>query len=193
AGAGDPGRGERFRARFLVTHFFNPVRYMRLLELVASPDTDPRVVARVAAFGEETLGKGVVYGKDTTNFVANRIGAYGMMRLIKEALAGGYSVEEIDAIFGAPLGRGKSGVFRTADMVGLDTVVDVARNCYENLGHDEQREVFQLPEVLAKMVERKLLGEKSGAGFYKKTPEGILALDLKTLEYRPQAKAKFPS
>jgi 3-hydroxyacyl-CoA dehydrogenase len=193
SGQGDPGRSGSFRSRFLVTHFFNPVRYMRLLELVAGSDTDPSVVARLARFGEDVLGKGIVYGKDTTNFVANRIGAFGMMYLIKEALAGGYTVEEIDAIFGTPLGRAKSGVFRTADMVGLDTVVDVAKNCYENLVHDPEREVFQLPDVLRRMVDKKLLGEKTGGGFYKKTPEGILVLDLNTLEYRPQAKPKFAS
>ena len=193
AGEGDPGRSASFRSRFLVTHFFNPVRYMRLLELVVGPDTDKEVLARVAELGERVLGKGIVYGKDTTNFVANRIGVFGMLSLIKDAVAGGYTVEEIDAIFGAPLGRAKSAVFRTADMVGLDTVVHVAKNCFDNLPHDEARDVFQLPEVLQKMVEKGLLGDKSGGGFYKKTKEGLLVLDLNTLEYRPQQKPKFDS
>ena len=187
------GRGADFRSRFLVTHFFNPVRYMRLLELVAGADTDPAVLARVARFGEATLGKGIVYGKDTTNFVANRVGIYGMMWLIKEALGGGYTVEEIDAIFGLPMGRAKSAVFRTADIVGLDTIVHVARNCYDNLTGDEERETFKLPEVLGRMVEKNLLGDKTKGGFYKKTPDGVLALDLDTLEYRPQNKPKFDS
>jgi 3-hydroxyacyl-CoA dehydrogenase len=185
------GRGAAFRARFLVTHFFNPVRYMRLLELVAGRDTDPEVLARVATFGEETLGKGIVHGKDTTNFVANRVGIHGMMWLIKAAVKEGYTVEEIDAIFGTPMGRARSAVFRTADMVGLDTVAHVAQNCYDNLPGDEEREMFKLPEVIERMVKANLLGDKTRAGFYKKTPAGVLALDLDTLEYREQQKPKF--
>lgn len=187
------GRSERFRKQFLVTHFFNPVRYMRLLELVAGADTDPAVVERWARFGEDVLGKGVVYGKDTTNFVANRIGCFGMLWLIKEAVREGYTVEEVDAIFGVPMGRAKSGVYRTADMVGLDTVLHVAQNCYDNLPDDEEREVFSVPDVLKQMVERKMLGDKTKGGFYKKTKEGVLALDLNTLEYRPKQKPKFDS
>ena len=139
------------------------------------------------------LGKGIVFGHDTVNFVANRIGVLGMMGLIDMAVKGGYTIEEIDAIFGPPLGRPKSAVFRTADMVGLDTVIHVAENCYDNLPADEAREVFKVPELLREMVKRGLRGEKSGAGFYKKTPEGILSLDLKTLEYRPQQKVRFAS
>jgi 3-hydroxyacyl-CoA dehydrogenase len=187
------GRGEAMRRRFLVTHFFNPVRYMKLLEVMAGTDTDPAVVERVARFGRDVLGKGIVFGKDTPNFVANRIGVFAMMHLIKLALEGGYTVEEVDAIFGPPLGRPKSAVFRTADVVGLDTVVDVAQNCHKNLPHDERRDDFQVPAVLQQMVQRKLLGDKTGGGFMKKTGEGIVTLDLKTLEYRPQQKAKFPS
>src|SRR5581483_9222636 len=187
------GRSPSLRKRFLVTHFFNPVRYMKLLEVVAGADTDPDVVARVARFGADVLGKGIVFGKDTPNFVANRIGVFAMMHLMKLAIDGGYTVEEVDAIFGPPLGRPKSAVFRTADMVGLDTVVDVAQNCFNNLPKDERREDFQIPPVLTTMVERKLLGDKTGGGFSKKTPEGLLTLDLKTLEYRAQQKAKFAS
>lgn len=187
------GRSADFRSRFLVTHFFNPVRYMRLLELVAGSDTDAAVLARVAHFGEEVLGKGIVYAKDTTNFVGNRIGTHGMMFLIKEALAEGFTVEEVDAIFGTTMGRAKSAVFRTADIVGLDTLVHVAQNCYDNLVADEERAVFQLPEVLAKMLARNLLGDKTRGGFYRKTEQGVLALDLGTLEYRPQSKPRFDS
>ncbi|MSP61286.1 MAG: 3-hydroxyacyl-CoA dehydrogenase/enoyl-CoA hydratase family protein [Myxococcales bacterium] len=187
------GRGESFRRRFLVTHFFNPPRYMKLLELIAGTDTDPAVVARVARFAEDVLGKGVVFGHDTPNFVANRIGAFSMMQLMHEALSQGFTVEEIDAIFGAPMGRPKSAVFRTADVVGLDVLLDVARNCHTNLPTDEQRETFRIPEPLGRMVERKLLGDKTGSGFYKKTKDGVLALDLATLEYRPQTKPKFAS
>ena len=187
------GRSPSFRQRFIVMHFFNPVRYMKLLELVAGKDTDAGVLSRIARFSEETLGKGVVFGKDTPNFVGNRIGVFGIMYLLRTALEMGFSVEEIDTIFGAPMGRPKSAVFRTADIVGLDTLVDVARNCHTNLVHDEQRATFELPDVIAKMVDKKLLGDKTGGGFYKKTPEGILAYDLKTQEYRAQAKSKFAS
>src|SRR5581483_5714215 len=187
------GRGAGMRKRFLVTHFFNPVRYLKLLEIVPGKDTDPAVVEKVAAFGADVLGKGIMRSKDTPNFVANRIGVFGMMHLIKLALEGGFTVEEVDAIFGPAMGRPKSAVFRTADVVGLDTVVHVAKNCYESLTSDERRADFQVPEPLAKMVERNLLGYKTGAGFSKKTKDGFLTLDLKTLEYRPQQKAKFAS
>jgi 3-hydroxyacyl-CoA dehydrogenase len=187
------GRSESLKKRFLVTHFFNPVRYMKLLEVVAGADTDPATVEKLARFGRDVLGKGIVFGKDTPNFVANRIGVFAMMHLIRLALEGGYTVEEIDAIFGPPMGRPKSAVFRTADMVGLDTVVEVASNCYKNLPNDERRNEFQVPQLLATMVERKLWGDKTGGGFSKKLPDGLVTLDLKTLEYRPQQKAKFPS
>lgn len=187
------GRSASMRSRFLVTHFFNPVRYMRLLELISGVDTDPELFRQVAEFGETVLGKGVVFGKDTTNFVANRIGTAGMMCLIKMAVAEGYTVEEIDAIFGPPMGRPKSAVFRTADLVGLDTVIDVAQNCFDNLLHDESREVFAVPEVLRQMVHKGLRGDKTGKGFYQKTKDGILALDLGTTEYRAQQKVRFES
>lgn len=187
------GRGASMRRRFLVTHFFNPVRYMRLLELVVGPETDPQVLSDVAQLGETTLGKGIVYGRDTVNFVANRIGVLGMMGLIDLAVQGGYTIEEIDAIFGPPLGRPKSAVFRTADLVGLDTVIDVAENCHQNLVHDELRQAFTVPAVLREMVKKGLRGDKTGKGFYQKTKEGVLALDLATLEYRAQVKPKFAS
>ncbi len=187
------GRGEGMRRRFLVTHFFNPVRYMRLLELIAGEETDPGVLADVARFGETALGKGIVFGHDTVNFVANRIGVLGMMGLIDIAVREGFTVEEIDAIFGPPLGRPKSAVFRTADLVGLDTVIDVSENCYHNLTADEMRATFQVPELLREMVKRDMRGDKSGKGFYQKTKDGVLALDLKTLEYRPQQKPRFES
>lgn len=187
------GRSESLRRRFLVTHFFNPVRYMRLLELVRGEETDAELFAEIARFGETTLGKGVVFGHDTPNFVANRIGVFGILGLINLAQKGNYTVEEIDAIFGLPLGRAKSAVFRTADIVGLDTVIDVAENCYHNLPHDESREMFRVPDLLRKMVAKGLRGDKSGQGFYKKTKDGVLALDLNTLEYRPQAKPRFAS
>jgi 3-hydroxyacyl-CoA dehydrogenase len=187
------GRGESMKKRFLVTHFFNPVRYMKLLEVVAGHDTDAAVVEKLAYFGQDVLGKGIVFGKDTPNFVANRIGVFAMMHLIKKALEGKYTVEEIDAIFGPAMGRPKSAVFRTADMVGLDTVVEVANNCFKNLPNDERRAEFEVPSLLRTMVERKLWGDKTGGGFSKKTGDGIATLDLQTLEYRAQQKAKFAS
>lgn len=192
------GRGAEFRKRFLVTHFFNPVRYMKLLELVAGQETDPEVMRAIHRFGEEVLGKGIVYGKDTTNFIANRIGVYGMMRTIADMAKAEMTVEEVDKIFGPPMGRPKSAVFRTADIVGLDTFIHVAKNCYDTLTQDEERQTFAIPDFLQKMVEKGMLGDKSGSGFYKKAKGGggekeILALDLKTLEYRPQAKVRFES
>ncbi|PTL78823.1 3-hydroxyacyl-CoA dehydrogenase/enoyl-CoA hydratase family protein [Vitiosangium sp. GDMCC 1.1324] len=191
------GRGADFRKHFLVTHFFNPVRYMKLLELVAGPETDPEVVKSIHRFGEEVLGKGIVYGKDTTNFIANRVGTYGMMRTISEMQKAELSIEEVDKIFGPAMGRPKSAVFRTADIVGLDTFSHVAKNCYDTLTQDEEREVFAAPEFLQKMVAKGMLGDKSGGGFYKKDKSAggkdILALDLKTLEYRPQAKVRYES
>ncbi|MDC0709297.1 3-hydroxyacyl-CoA dehydrogenase NAD-binding domain-containing protein [Stigmatella sp. ncwal1] len=192
------GRGADFRKRFLVTHFFNPVRYMKLLELVAGPETDADAVKTIHAFGEGVLGKGIVYGKDTTNFIANRIGVYGMMRTIAEMQKAELTVEEVDKIFGPAMGRPKSAVFRTADIVGLDTFTHVAKNCFDTLTQDEERQTFAAPDFLQKMVEKGMLGDKSGSGFYKKGKGGggdkeILALDLKTLDYRPQNKVRYES
>ena len=187
------GRSPSLKKRFLVTHFFNPVRYMKLLEIIAGKETDPEVVHQVVRFGQDILGKGIVHGKDTPNFVANRVGVFAMMHLIKLAIEGGYTVEEVDAIFGAPLGRPKSAVFRTADVVGLDTIIHVANNCYESLTADERREDFKVPALLEQMAEKKMLGDKTGGGFMKKTPDGIVTLDFKTMQYRPQQKTKFAS
>ena len=192
------GRGAAFRKAFLVTHFFNPVRYMKLLELVAGPDTDPAVLQRMARFGEETLGKGIVWAKDSTNFIANRIGTYGMLRVLKDMQKAELTVEEVDKIFGPPMGRPKSAVFRTTDIVGLDTFVHVAQNCYDTLTQDEERETFQVPEFVHRMLAANMLGDKTGMGFYKKVKgkdgeSEIQVLDLKTLSYRPQAKVRFDS
>jgi 3-hydroxyacyl-CoA dehydrogenase len=192
------GRSAGFKKSFLVTHFFNPVRYMKLLEVVAGEETDPAVMQRFAEFGERMLGKGIVYGKDTTNFIANRIGTYGMMKTLAHMQADGFTVEEVDKIFGPPLGRPKSAVFRTADLVGLDTLMHVTQNCYDTLTQDEERDTFKPPDFLLKMVDKKMLGDKTGGGFYKKSTKGegekeILALDLKTLEYRSQNKVRYES
>src|SRR5579884_902779 len=192
------GRSETFRRNFLITHFFNPVRYMRLLEIVPDIDTDPALVQFMENFGTQVLGKGIVLCKDTPNFIANRIGVYGFLSTIKRALDEGYTVSEVDAILGPNMGRPKSAVFRTADLSGLDTLAHVADNLYENAPGDPQRETFRLPEVMREMIRRGWLGEKSGQGFYKriKNPGGestILELNLKTLEYEPQQKVRYPS
>jgi 3-hydroxyacyl-CoA dehydrogenase len=178
------GRSEGFKKSFLVMHFFNPVRYMKLLELVVGPDTDPAVLARVQSFGENALGKGVVLGKDTPNFVGNRIGTQAMMTAIHQMLADGLAPEDIDAITGVAMGHPKSASFRTADLVGLDTFIHVADNCYNTLVDDEEREVFKVPAYIRTMAERKLLGDKTKAGFYRKGKEGVDTLDPTTLEYR---------
>ena len=187
------GRGADFKKNFLVTHFFNPVRYMKLLELVAGAETDPEVLKTLHRFGEEVLGKGIVYGKDTTNFIANRIGTYGMMKTIAGMDAAELTVEEVDKIFGPPMGRPKSAVFRTTDIVGLDTFVHVAKNCYDTLTQDEEREAFRMPEFILDMVNKGMLGDKSGGGFYKKQGKDILVLDLKSMAYRAQNKVRFES
>jgi 3-hydroxyacyl-CoA dehydrogenase len=171
---------------------------MKLLELVEGEETDATVTAALHKFGEETLGKGIVYGKDTTNFIANRIGVYGMMKTIEEMRDAGLTLEEVDKIFGPAMGRPKSAIFRTGDLVGLDTFLHVAKNCYDTLTHDEEREVFKAPDFLEKMIEKGLLGDKSGSGFYKKAKDAegnkvILSLDVETLEYVPQKQVRFDS
>jgi 3-hydroxyacyl-CoA dehydrogenase len=187
------GRSAEFKKNFLVTHFFNPVRYMKLLELVAGQETSPEVLKTLHRFGEEVLGKGIVYGKDTTNFIANRIGTYGMMKTIAGMKQAELTIEEVDKIFGPPLGRPKSAVFRTTDIVGLDTFVHVAKNCYDTLTQDEEREAFRMPEFILDMVKKGMLGDKSGGGFYKKQGKDISVLDLNTMEYRAQNKVRFES
>src|SRR2546421_7382563 len=192
------GRSDNFRRHFLITHFFNPVRYMRLLELVPDVDTDPALMQFMQQFATEVLGKGVVLCKDTPNFIANRIGIYGFLSTLHYALIEGYTVSEVDTILGPSMGRPRSAVFRTADLSGLDTTVHVADNLYENVPNDPQRETFRVPEVMREMLRRGWLGEKSGQGFYKrvKGPDGesiILELNLDTLEYQPQQKVRYPS
>jgi 3-hydroxyacyl-CoA dehydrogenase len=186
---------EEMRQHFLITHFFNPVRYMRLLEIITGPDTLPAVTETLAAFGSRVLGKGVVYGKDTANFVANRIGTFGMASVFHHMQALGLTVEQVDALFGKPMGRPKSAVFRTADLVGLDTLAHVFRNSFDNAPDDERRESLVVPAFLEKMIAEGRTGEKSGAGFYKKVKVNgkseIYAYDLQTGDYRPQDKPRF--
>jgi 3-hydroxyacyl-CoA dehydrogenase len=179
------GRSEGFRRRFLVMHFFNPVRYMKLLELVAGPDTSIDTLEAVRRFGEDILGKGIVLGKDTPNFVGNRIGAHAMMTTIHLMLEEGLAPEDVDAISGEPMAHPKSASFRTADLVGVDTFVHVAENCYASLTGDEDRKVFEVPAYIKSMVEKKLLGDKTRGGFYKRGKDGTIeTLDPKTVTYR---------
>jgi 3-hydroxyacyl-CoA dehydrogenase len=178
------GRSEQFRKNFVVTHFFNPPRYMKLLELVAGPDTSTAARFRAETFGREVLGKGIVWAKDTPNFIANRIGAHSMMLVIHTMLERGLSPEDADGITGIPMGHPKSATFRTGDVVGLDTLGHVVANCHAVLTNDEDREVFATPPYIAKMIERGQLGDKTKGGFYKRVGDQIQTLDPKTGEYR---------
>jgi len=191
------GLDEDFCQHFLVTHFFNPVRYMKLLELVVGPKTLPEVVTFIADFGENVLGKGIVYGKDTPNFVANRIGIHAVMSGLEIMQEMGLSVEAVDLIAGPPMGRPKSAVFRTIDLVGLDTFASVSRNVYDNVPGDEERSVFAIPPFVQKMLENKWLGNKTNGGFYrserKDGKKSVYVLDLKTLEYKDRNKPSFKS
>jgi 3-hydroxyacyl-CoA dehydrogenase len=182
----------QLRPQFLVLHFFNPVRYMRLLEVAPGPETRPELVERMARFGE-WLGKGIVYAKDTANFVANRIGVYSLLFTMRSMLDDGLTVEQVDKIVGRPMGRPKSAAFDTADLVGLDTLIHVAKNCETSLSNDEERAVFAMPEVVQQLAAKGNLGRKTGGGFYKKVGKDIQVIDLKTLEYRPQEKVRFDS
>lgn len=185
------------RKNFLVTHFFNPPRYMRLMEIVPCADTDPAVVAQMADFMSKRLGKGIVYAKDTTNFIANRIGTYAIYKGIEHMVALGMTVEEVDAVAGPATARPKSAAFRTADLVGLDTLGHVGTNSYELLPSDEERQVFKMPEFMKKMIDGGLLGNKSGGGFYKKEMVGgkknLFYYDYTSGAYQPLAKPKFAS
>ena len=182
------GRSESFRNRFLGTHFFNPPRYLKLLELIPTSHTSPEVLERMEWFASLYLGKGVVIAKDTPNFIGNRIGMYAMMLAIKAATDGdtdngGYTIEEIDTLTGTMVGRPKSATFRTVDLVGLDTLVYVAKNLYPAIPRDESRDMFHVPPLLHKLVETGTLGAKTGQGFYKKQGKEILSINPVTLAY----------
>jgi 3-hydroxyacyl-CoA dehydrogenase len=190
------GRSEDFKAHFCGTHFFNPPRYLRLLEIIPTKHTKPEVVDFLMHYGEQYLGKTTVQCKDTPAFIANRVGVFGIMALLHIIEKMGLTVEEVDKLTGPVLGRPKSATFRTGDVVGLDTLVMVANGLKQNCPNDEAKDLFNLPDYLKKMVENKWLGDKTGQGFYKKVKnkEGkseILVLDLKTLEYKPSQKVKF--
>jgi 3-hydroxyacyl-CoA dehydrogenase len=193
------GRSESFTRRFMITHFFNPVRYMKLLELVCGPQTDESVKNQMEAFAQDILGKGVVWAKDTPNFVANRVGTFAMMRCMREMEAQGLSIEEVDAIFGRPLGRPKSAVFRTGDLVGLDLLLAVTEHCHEGLPNDPQRDMYIAPDWVKQLVADGHYGSKSGSGFYRKAkktednPKGLEVWDYKSGEYRAIQKVRITS
>ncbi|MFY7752219.1 MAG: 3-hydroxyacyl-CoA dehydrogenase NAD-binding domain-containing protein, partial [Exiguobacterium acetylicum] len=187
------GRSESFNRRFLGTHFFNPPRYLKLLELIPTSDTDPSVVEFMKQFAEERLGKGVVIAKDTPNFIGNRIGTYGLLVTMDEMKKGGYSIGEVDSVTGPLLGRPGSATFRTLDVVGIDTFVHVANNVYDLLPEGEEKETFAVPAEMRRLVEQGALGAKTGQGFYKKVGKQILELDLETFEYVEKKALTEPS
>src|SRR5215510_1759290 len=198
------GRSEDFKAHFLGMHFFNPPRYMHLVELIRTEWTKGEVTCSMAGFLDERLGKGVVVAKDRPNFIANRIGTYGALVTMQTMIEDGYSIEEVDKITGPAAGRPKTATFRTFDLVGLDVFAHVVKNLHENLPADPEREMFVMPEFVNRMIERGLLGNKTKSGFYKKVkaeasdgaPSGkpqFLVLDPATLEYRAQQKVKLPA
>ncbi|MCX2485409.1 3-hydroxyacyl-CoA dehydrogenase/enoyl-CoA hydratase family protein [Pedobacter sp. MR2016-24] len=188
-------RSDDFKANFCGTHFFNPPRYLRLLEIIPTPHTKPELVDFLMNYGDKFLGKTTVLCKDTPAFIANRVGVYAIMALLHLVEKLDLTVEEVDKYTGPALGRPKSATFRTSDVVGLDTMIKVAKGLYDNCPDDKAHDLFKLPDYVVKMEENKWLGDKTKQGFYKKTKTAdgkteILALDLKTLEYRPQQKIK---
>ncbi|HXJ17057.1 MAG TPA: 3-hydroxyacyl-CoA dehydrogenase NAD-binding domain-containing protein, partial [Candidatus Polarisedimenticolia bacterium] len=191
------GRSEDFRRHWAGTHFFNPPRYMKLTELIPGPETLPEVLAALTEVCDVRLGKGVVVAKDTPNFIANRIGTFAILNAMRQMEVLELTIEEVDACTGPAIGWPNSATFRTADIVGLDVLVHVVRNIYENAPEDESREMYRIPPLVEAMIARKWLGEKTGGGFYQRIKKGgeaeILTLDWQKLEYRPRQKAKFGS
>jgi len=190
------GRSDGFKKRFLGTHFFNPPRYLKLMEIIPSTDTDPDIVEAARNFGERVLGKGGVIAKDTPNFIGNRLGSFAGMQSVQYAFDNGYGIEEIDAITGPLIGHPKTATFRLNDQVGLDIAVGVAENLYEAVPEDESREELKPPEKLKDMQEKNLLGNKTGAGFYKRDKrEGKTVFDvlnLETFEHGPVENPEIP-
>ena len=190
------GRSEDFQNNFCGTHFFNPPRYLRLLEIIPGPKTKPEIIDFLMNYGDLFLGKQTVLCKDTPAFIANRLGIYAMVQTIRAAQEFGLTVEEVDKLTGPVVGRPKSGTFRLSDVVGLDTTINVCNNLSATLTNDESSSAFSLPDIMKKLQENNWLGDKTGQGFYKKSKDEkgktvILALDLKTFEYKPSGKAKF--
>ncbi len=191
------GLSDDFRKHFLGTHFFNPVRYMHLLEIIPGEETDKDLLCFMADFGERILGKGIVWAKDTPNFVGNRIGVQGMVKTMQMMQEEGMTVTEVDALFGQAMGRPKTAMLKTADIVGLDTLGHVARNSYELISDEEEKKDFVLPDFFDQMLEKKMLGKKTQGGFYKTelTPEWKKVrkvINLDSLEYEDWQKVEFP-
>ncbi len=188
---------DALRPRFLGTHFFNPPRYLHLLELIPHAGTDPAVLAFIREFGDAVLGKGVVVARDTPDFIANRIGTFTVMSAVRAMIDGGYTVEEVDTLTGRLIGRPRSATFRTADLVGLDILVHASTTVYDRATKDEKRDYFRTPEIMKKMLAGKMLGDKTGKGFYRKirgeSGSEILTLDYEKMDYRPRQSAKFGS
>jgi 3-hydroxyacyl-CoA dehydrogenase len=192
------GRSDDFRRHWLGTHFFNPPRYLHLLEVIPTTETDPAVVDAVTSFADLHLGKGVVIARDTPNFIGNHLALHGVMRMLEKVASGEFTIEEVDAITGPAIGRPKSATFRTLDLAGVDILGHVVRNLHERLADDSARRAFVLPEFVERMLERGLTGEKAGQGFYKRVKRAdgesqILTLDPATLEYRQRQSPKLPS
>ena len=183
---------DEVKQRFMITHFFNPPRYMQLLELVRGNETSDETYNTMVEFGESVLGKGIVHAKDTPNFIGNRIGIYGMMVAVNLAIEQGLTVEEVDKLTGPISGRPKSATFRTADVVGLDTLVNVSLTTYDKAPEDEERDMFKIPNILDTLIESDRLGQKTKAGFYKKNEDrSIHSVDFKTGEYSPMGLVRF--
>src|SRR5690348_7655963 len=189
------GRSADFQAHWAGTHFFNPPRYMKLVELIAGPNTKPEVMAALDEFCDRRLGKGVVVAKDSPNFIANRIGTFSMLNALRLMAQLDMTVEEVDACTGPAIGQPKSATFRTADLVGLDVLAHVVNNIYDSVPSDESREIYKVPALVEDLMKRGWLGEKVGKGFYQRVKKGgeseILTLDWKTMDYRARQKAKF--
>jgi 3-hydroxyacyl-CoA dehydrogenase len=189
---------EELQQHWAGTHFFNPPRYLKLVEIIPGPKTSPEVVSTLSDFCDRRLGKGVVIAKDTPNFIANRIGTYSMLNALRLMSELGMTIEEVDACTGPAVGWPKSATFRTADIVGLDVLIHVVKNIYETAPNDESRESYRVPALVEEMAKRKWLGDKTGQGFYKRVKGGegekeILTLDINTMDYRARQKARFPS
>src|ERR1700674_1657638 len=191
------GMSDEFQQHWAGTHFFNPPRYLKLVELIPGPKTSAEVIESLSEFCDRRLGKGVVVAKDTPNFIANRIGTFSMLNALRLMNKLGMTIEEVDACTGPAIGQPKSATFRTADIVGLDVLMHVVKNIYETATDDDSRKMYKVPAFVEDMAKRKWLGDKTGQGFYKKLrgdgEKEILTLDVNTMEYRPRQKARFTS
>lgn len=188
-----PDLSDEFKSKFLITHFFNPVRYLHLLEIVTSKFTSKNIIKDISNFCTYRLGKGVIIAKDTPLFIANRIGVFGILKIIQLMEINNYSIEEVDYVLGPAMGRPKSAIFKTLDIVGLDTIINIINHCSETLKKDEEYSIFKIPKFLNIMVENGWLGRKSKQGFYKKEGKDIFVLDILTMEYKKRNNIKYES